>query len=822
MKTRERKHEEQSANQLPSIPTSKDIKVLEGLEGVRRRPAMYIGDTSSAGLHHLVYEVVDNSIDEALAGFCTEIEVMVGADDSVSVTDNGRGIPVDIHETEKRSALEVVMTKLHAGGKFDHKLYKVSGGLHGVGVSVVNALSEWMEIEVYLKGRVYFQSYKRGKPVRPVQERGTTNRRGTKVVFKPDPTIFGDTELNFNTIATHMRELAFLNSAVTISIVDEASGRKEEYHYKDGIKAFIKYLSENKTAVHTGVVYFRRAEGDLEVEVGMQYNDGYSETFLSFVNTINTLEGGTHVSGFRAALTKTFNKYMKKEGLIKEDERAPQGDDFREGLTAVLSLRLPEPQFESQTKIKLGNREVQGIVESVVTEELGNFLEENPALARAISRKVIVSMRARDAARKAKELVHRKEVLASGNLPGKLADCSSRDAASTEVFLVEGDSAGGTAKMGRDRRFQAVLPLRGKILNVEKARIEKVLSHEEIRTIVRALGTGIGSEEFDISKARYGKIVLMTDADVDGSHIRTLLLTFFYRQMRELIEKMYLYIAQPPLFRVKRGKQERYVHSEKEMKEELLRLGADSAKVALKGSKVTLEGAALRDVLRLVSEIEQIARLVSRRGMQFETYLRARDKKRGGCPRYRVVAGKEETLLYSDEEYARFMRGKEKRGEKKTPSKEAAPVAGAQEEESFVVQEFHERDRLEKLLRDIEKFGLGADLYLEPEEPVADQRFMVSCENEQMPANSLREVLDRVRTMGSKGLEIQRYKGLGEMNANQLWETTLDPARRSMLRVTLENAAAAEEMFSTLMGPGVEVRRSFIEKYALDVKSLDI
>jgi DNA gyrase subunit B len=569
------------------------------------------------------------------------------------------------------------------------------------------------------------------------------------------------------------------------------------------------------------VVYFRRTEGDLEVEVGMQYNDGYSETFLSFVNTINTLEGGTHVSGFRAALTKTFNRYMKKEGLIKEDEKAPQGDDFREGLTTVLSIRLPEPQFESQTKIKLGNREVQGIVESVVTEELGNFLEENPALARAISRKVIISMRARDAARKAKELVHRKDALASGNLPGKLADCSSRDAASTELFFVEGDSAGGTAKMGRDRRFQAILPLRGKILNVEKARIEKVLAHEEIRTIVQALGTGIGSEEFDISKARYGKIVLMTDADVDGSHIRTLLLTFFYRQMRELIEKRYLYIAQPPLYRVKHGKQERYVHSEKEMKEELLRLGADNAKVTLKESKVTLEGASLRDVLRLVSEIEQISRLVSRRGLQFDTYLAARDKKRGGCPKYRVVSPKAETLLYSDEEYARFMRAKQTQGEGKSQPADA-PAPGAQEEEGITVQEFHERDRLEKLLRELEKSGLGAESYLEPQDPLALSRFVVSCENEQTPAGSLKGVLETVRQMGSKGLEIQRYKGLGEMNANQLWETTLDPARRSMLRVTLENAAAAEEMFSTLMGPGVEVRRNFIEKFALDVKNLDV
>ncbi|MFH1422319.1 MAG: DNA topoisomerase (ATP-hydrolyzing) subunit B, partial [Planctomycetota bacterium] len=790
------KTEEKDNAALPSVPTSKDIKVLEGLEGVRRRPAMYIGDTSSGGLHHLVYEVVDNSIDEALAGYCTEIEIVVYADGSVSVKDNGRGIPVDIHETEKRSALEVVMTKLHAGGKFDHKLYKVSGGLHGVGVSVVNALSEWLEVEVYMNGKVYFQEYEHGRPVAPVQQRGKTNKRGTKVIFKASAEVFKDSEINFDAISKRMHELAFLNSNVTITIMEEATDRKEQYNYKDGVKSFIKYLNENKTAIHSGVIYFQRTESDVEVEVGMQYNDGYSETLLSFVNTINTLEGGTHVSGFRAALTKTFNKYMKKEKLVKDNEKPPQGDDFREGLTTVLSVRIPEPQFESQTKIKLGNREVQGVVESIVSEELGNFLEENPSIARSISKKAIISMRARDAARKAKELVHRKDVLASGALPGKLADCSSRDAMSTELFLVEGDSAGGTAKMGRDRRFQAILALRGKILNVEKARLEKVLGHEEIRTIVQALGTGIGSEDFDITKTRYGKIVLMTDADVDGSHIRTLLLTFFYRQMRELIEAGYLYIAQPPLFRVKHGKRERYVHSEKEMKEELLQLGADNTKVVITKKKITLEGAALKEILRIVSELEQVSRLVARKGITFEDYINSKNNKQGGLPKFRVILDNEQTLLYSDKEYAKFMKDS---GIEENENTEA--------EDKLVTHEFHERDRIEKLFKELEKFGMDESFYFEQKDAPETPKLQVVNDKEEAATCSLREVLEKVREAGSKGLDIQRYKGLGEMNANQLWETTLDPARRTLLNVSLENAAAAEEMFSTLMGPGVEPRR---------------
>jgi DNA gyrase subunit B len=799
--------------------SAKDIRVLDGLEGVRRRPAMYIGDTSAGGLHHLVYEVVDNSIDEALAGHCTQINISLNSDGSVSVTDNGRGIPVDIHKSTKKSALEVVMTKLHAGGKFDRKVYKVSGGLHGVGVSVVNAVSEWLEVNVFQDGNVWCQEYEKGKPKGKVQKRGKTKRRGTKVVFKPDPEIFGDAEFSFETISKRMRELAFLTAGIVINLADENTDKEEKFFFKEGVKAFVKYLNQNKRALHRDVIYVRAEEGEFSVELGMQYNDSYSETLLSFVNTINTIEGGTHVSGFRSALTRTLNRYVKKEKLIK-DKRTPSGDDFREGLVAVLAVYIPEPQFESQTKIKLGNREVQGMIESLLGDQLGSYLEENPSTARAISRKAVTAMRAREAARKAKELVQRRDALVSSSLPGKLADCSSRDMESTELYLVEGDSAGGTAKMGRDRRFQAILPLGGKILNVEKARIDKVLAHEEIRTIVQALGTGIGQEDFNMSKLRYGKIILMTDADVDGSHIRTLLLTFFFRQMKELVEGGRVYIAQPPLYRVRHKKGEQYVQTDKEMRKYLLELGAEQVSLSFKGKRKKLDGAKLRKFLEVLASVESESRGLARKGMTIGEYIALYDEKRG-FPRYKVGAGDEHEYLYSDKEFDALKKRMER--EKGSDIDVVGDEDVEQEDEGdIVILEFRERDALARLFAELKKLGFKPDKYPEPEDPLAPPIVTLKVNGEATDVTYLREVLEKVRKLGSKGLDIQRYKGLGEMNPKQLWETTMDPARRQLLQVKIEQLGEAEKIFSTLMGASVEPRREFIEENALDVKNLDI
>lgn len=809
-----------AAQEQKGTYTASDIKVLDGLEGVRRRPAMYIGDTSSGGLHHLVYEVVDNAIDEALAGHCDQISISLNSDGSVTVIDNGRGIPVDIHARTKKSALEVVMTKLHAGGKFDRKAYKVSGGLHGVGVSVVNAVSEWMEVEVFQKGEIWFQEYERGKPKGKVRRRGKTKRRGTKVIFKPDPEIFGDAEISFDTIAKRMRELAFLNSGTVITLADEAAGKEEKFSYKDGVKAFIKYLNQNKRPLHRNVIHIQASEGDVSVELGMQYNDGYSETLLSFVNTINTIEGGTHVSGFRAALTRTLNRYVRKEKLIK-DKQTPSGDDFREGLVAVLAVNVPEPQFESQTKIKLGNREVQGFVESLLSEHLGSYLEENPPTARAIARKAVTAMRAREAARKAKQLVQRRDALVSSSLPGKLADCSSKDVETTELYLVEGDSAGGTAKMGRDRRFQAILPLGGKILNVEKARIDKVLAHEEIRTIVQALGTGIGGQEdFDISKLRYGKIILMTDADVDGSHIRTLLLTFFFRQMKDLVDKGRIYIAQPPLYRVRHRKGERYVQTDKEMKKYLLELGADGITLQVKGSSKKLEGAKLKKFLEVLASIEGETRGLARKGITIAEYVGQRDEKKK-FPKYKVTIGDEHKYLYSDKEFTSFRKRKEQEEGHEIEVVDDEDVE-LENKADIVILEFRERDSLERLFGELKKMGFEPTQYPEPDDPLAPAIVALASNGEKTEVTYLQSVLEAVRKLGSKGLDIQRYKGLGEMNPKQLWETTMDPARRQLLKVTGSQSADAEGIFSKLMGPNVQPRREFIEQYALDVRNLDV
>jgi DNA gyrase subunit B len=816
MKTGQKESGEQTVTRQSY--TAKNIKVLDGLEGVRRRPAMYIGDTSTGGLHHLVYEVIDNAIDEALAGECTQISISINSDGSVSVTDNGRGIPVDIHRQTRKSALEVVMTKLHAGGKFDHKVYKVSGGLHGVGVSVVNALSEWLEVEVYQDGQVWHQEYERGKPKSKVNKRGKTKRRGTKVVFKPDPEVFGDAECNFDTIAKRMRELAFLNAGLVIKMSDERSGKEEKFIYKDGINAFIKYLNQNKHPLHREVVHLKASQGEISVELGLQYNDGYSETLLSFVNTIHTIEGGTHVSGFRSALTRTLNRYVRKEKLIK-DKQTPTGDDFREGLVVVLAVNLPDPQFESQTKIRLGNREVQGIVESLISERLGSYLEENPSTRRAICRKAVTAMRAREAARKAKELVQRRDSLISSNLPGKLADCSSRDVESTEIYLVEGDSAGGTAKMGRDRRFQAILPLGGKILNVEKARIDKVLAHEEIRIIVQALGTGIG-DEFNQSKLRYGKIILMTDADVDGSHIRALLLTFFFRQLKQLVDNGNIYIAQPPLYRVRHKKTERYIQTDKDMKKYLLELGADRVTLSIKGTRKELEGARLRKFLDILASIEAETRGLARKGVTIAEYVALRDEERG-FPRYKVSTGEGDEYLYSDKEFESFKKRKEREKGSEVDVIDDDDVE-QEGEGDIVVLEFRERGTLERLFGQLAKMGFDSTAYPEPEDPLAPPVITLAADGEKTEVRFLQEMLETVRRLGSKGLDIQRYKGLGEMNPKQLWDTTMDPERRQLLQVTGSQSADAEQIFSKLMGPNVAPRRKFIEENALDVRNLDI
>jgi DNA gyrase subunit B len=652
--------------------SAESIHVLKGLEAVRKRPAMYIGDTGTRGLHHLVYEVVDNSIDEALAGYCKNITVIIHKGNSITVEDDGRGIPVDIHPIEKRSALEVVMTVLHAGGKFDKRTYKVSGGLHGVGVSVVNALSEWLKVEVYRDGKIYFQEYRRGEPVEPVKVIGKVpaSKTGTKVTFLPDKTIFKDINFKFDTLADRMMELAFLNKDITIKLIDERTKEEETYHYKGGLLEFIKYIDETRTPLHK-TIYFEGEKDGVPIEVAFQYNDGYQENIFTYVNNINTHEGGTHLVGFKTALTRTLNNFAAKNNLIKDGKITLIGDDFREGLTAVLSVKVAEPQFEGQTKTKLGNSEVKSAVETFIGEKLSEYLEENPSVGKKIIEKVLRAAESREAARKARELVRRKNALDDSSLPGKLADCSIKDPEHCEIYIVEGDSAGGSAKQGRDRRFQAILPLRGKILNVEKARLHKILENEEIRAIVTAIGGGIG-EDFDISKVRYGKIILMTDADVDGSHIRTLLLTFFFRHMRELIEQGKVYIAQPPLYRIKKGKEEYYAYDDKERDEIIKRLKSN---------------------------------------------------------------GKAK-----DEEIEEEIEMSEGEGEKK--------LAG--------------------------------------------------------------------------GIVVSRYKGLGEMNPEQLWATTMNPETRTILQVTIENAAAAEKIFEILMGDAVEPRRKFIEKNAKYVRNLDV
>jgi DNA gyrase subunit B len=794
-----------------------NIKVLEGLEAVRKRPGMYIGDTSERGLHHLVYEVVDNSIDEALAGHCDNIEVTIHIDNSVTVIDNGRGIPVDIHSTEGVSAAEVVLTKLHAGGKFDKASYKVSGGLHGVGISVVNALSENLEIEIKRDGKVYQQSYRRGDPQARLKEVGKSKERGTLVTFKPDTEIFETVDFSFDILSQRLRELAFLNSGVKITIEDERSQKKHEFFYKGGLLSFVEHLNRAKSAIHPKVVHFGGEKDGVEVEVAMQWNDGYSENVFSFANNINTAEGGTHLIGFKSALTRTVNSYAIETGQLKKDDENLQGEDVREGLTAVVSVKVPEPQFEGQTKTKLGNSEVKGIVEALVNEKFSSYLSEHPPDAKKIVQKGVEAARVREATRKAKDLARRKGALDSGSLPGKLADCQERDPALSEIYLVEGDSAGGSAKQGRDRRNQAILPLKGKILNVEKARFDKMLSSQEIRLMITALGTGV-KEDYDASKLRYHSIIIMTDADVDGSHIRTLLLTFFYRQMPDLVEKGHLFIAQPPLYKVKRGKQERYLKDEATLEDHLIELGTENIRVRATNDGTGLTGQSLQNFVKKVSRWEKLMALITRKRKNrviIEGLLLEEE--------FNEETLKDEKALRSIESrlasYVNLM------------APEQAPVSCALEEDpehncfklicstrtngsrtqTIIDREFlisAEYKEIKKLFADLTSIGVPP--------------YAVENGDQKAQLRSLTEVLEYIMEGGKKGQYIQRYKGLGEMNPGQLWETTMNPETRVLLQVRIEDAVEANDIFSTLMGDEVEPRRKFIEEHALTVKNLDV
>ena len=793
------------------------IKVLEGLQAVRMRPAMYIGSTGVEGLHHLIYEVVDNSVDEALNGFCTKIQVTIHIDNSVTVVDNGRGIPTDIHDQSRKSAAEVVMTVLHAGGKFDNDSYKVSGGLHGVGVSVVNALSMRLDLEIWREGNVYEQNYERGTAVSEFSKTGTTKRRGTKITFRPDDEIFETLEFSYDTIAARMRELSFLNGGLEIVLEDLRSDRREVFKYEGGISSFIKYLNKNKNVLHPNPIHFEAQKEEAIVEVAMQYNDGYSETVFSFANNINTHEGGSHLSGFKAALTRTMNAYGQSQDLLKDLKDNPTGEDIREGLVAVVSVKIKNPQFEGQTKTKLGNSEIKGLVEAAINENLGAFLEQNPPVARKILNKAIEAARAREAARKARDLTRRKGALDTALLPGKLADCQERDPEFCEIFIVEGDSAGGSAKQGRDRKFQAILPIRGKILNVEKARFDKMLSNAEIATMISAIGTGIGKEDFSAEKLRYNRIIIMADADVDGSHIRTLLLTFFYRQMPELLEGGHICIAQPPLYGIKKGKSIKYLKNESEMEDYLVQRATEGVVVTVEKTGKQYSGARLVKLMQAMTEHTAIYDTLNRR-LQHEELLKR--------------------LLQS-----------------------IAGEGGVLEQGFTLKQLFKRKELLEALGPAIEEIGYRCEILLDEEHGlhslvvegngtgnkiVLNREFLSSAEWQRLfelysamapidhpplivkengnsaTVNSREELFTYLLALGKKDLTIQRYKGLGEMNPKQLWETTMNPETRTLLQVSIDDAVQTDGIFTILMGDAVEPRRRFIEENALNVHNLDI
>ena len=799
-----------------------NIKILAGLEAVRKRPEMYIGNRQQGGLHHLVYEVLDNSIDEALAGRCDAITVRVHVDGSCSVEDNGSGIPVDIHKEAGKSALEVVLTTLHSGGKFDHKAYKVAGGLHGVGVSVVNALSEWLEADVYRHGRHYHFECERGKTKSEVKDIGPSNQQGTLIRFLPDEEIFGDMEFDYETLRKRIREVAYLNAGVKITFQDDRQNKKELFHFEDGLRSFVKHLNEGKESLHADVIYFLKEDNQTGMicEVAMQYSASYVENVLAFANNIRNIDGGTHMSGFKTALTRTMNAYARKANLLKNGQ-SPSGEDVREGLTAVVSVKLSDPHFEAQTKVRLSNPEVGSFVETTVNEQLANYLEENPGQAKRILTKAIQAAAAREAARKARELTRRKGALGGGSLPGKLWDCSSKGIASTELFLVEGDSAGGSAKGGRDRNIQAILPLRGKILNVEKARVDKMLAHEEIRTIISALGTGIGTDDFDFSKCRYGKLVLMTDADVDGAHIRTLLLTFLFRQMPQLFEHEVVYIAQPPLYElaVKGKKKTEYVLTEQEMRKQMVSRGIEGTELLINenGKERRISGAELKDLVKLLGDLERNIAVLERRGVSFKQFVQAHYTGRK-LPEYHIRVEGQSEFYHDKNEF-----------EKRRAQIEAMAGAGQDSQaERVFAEELHEVSRANDTNAKLkEKFGLDfKDFLLKAERKVSGEavptKFKLINNTEEYEIASLDQVSSGIRQIGGKGIEIKRFKGLGEMNAEQLWETTMDPARRTLLKVTLDDAGEADRLFSILMGDDVEKRRTYIQEHALEVQNLDI
>jgi DNA gyrase subunit B len=824
------------------------IKVLEGLEAVRKRPAMYIGSTGPVGLHHLVYEVVDNSIDEALAGFCKNVNVTIHIDGSITVVDDGRGIPVDMHESG-RLAAEVVLTVLHAGGKFENSAYKVSGGLHGVGVSVVNALSEWLELEIWRNGQVHQQRYERGTPTGTLYVTGKTEKRGTKITFKPDLDVFETSEFSFETLSQRLRELAFLNAGVTITIDDERDGRNHTFLYQGGIREFVEYLNKNKTPINEKPILMTGERDGTVVEIALQWNDGYTETTYSFANNINTTEGGTHLSGFRSALTRTINHYATKNELAGKLSESIGGDDIREGMTAVISVKIPQPQFEGQTKTKLGNTEVKGIVEGILNDRLGAFLEENPSMARRIVAKAAEAALAREAARKARDLVRRKGALDNMALPGKLADCQERDPAKSELYIVEGESAGGSAKQGRDRRFQAVLPIKGKILNVEKARFDKMLNHEEIRTLIAALGCGIGQDEFDASKLRYHRVIIMTDADVDGSHIRTLLLTFFYRQMRDLVDRGHINIAQPPLFRAKRGRQETFIKDERALETFLIRRAAELRTLVL-GNGVEIAGELLEKKLERLMAFRKFLHVVERRGPGRRAILallegEARDKgfwadrERVDALAAHLQQPKVQARVVDDREHQALA--------VELDDRSAGYELRHRIDVDFVTTgEFR---MLAAAYQDIRELMMGPvtirtiaetpNAETDEAEPGDEDASAATPTGEAAPppdaaaktrakpetdkrVESLDELVEFFVAAGRRGLTINRYKGLGEMNPETLWETTMDPTKRTLLQVRAEDHTEADLMFTTLMGDQVEPRRKFIEDNALDVKNLDI
>ncbi len=829
---------------------AESIKVLEGLEAVRKRPAMYIGSTGPAGLHHLVYEIVDNSIDEALAGHCTEIGVTLHLDKSVTVVDNGRGIPTEMHETG-RPAAEVVLTVLHAGGKFDNKSYKVSGGLHGVGSSVVNALSERLELEIWRNSQVYQQTYERGAPQGDLVVTGTTQRRGTKITFKPDEQIFETTDFSFDTLAQRLRELAFLNAGLVITLDDERDGKSHRFHYEGGIVSFVEHLNKNKGLVNEKPIHMHGEREGIDAEIALQWNDGYNPQEFSFANNINTHEGGTHLSGFRSALTRTINAYATRNNLTKDLKDATiSGDDIREGMTAVISVKIPRPQFEGQTKTKLGNTEVKGIVEAIVNDRLGAYLEENPAVAKRVVSKAAEAARAREAARKARDLVRRKGALDGGSLPGKLADCQERDPAQSEIYIVEGESAGGSAKQGRDRRFQAILPIKGKILNVERARLDRMLSSDEIKTMIAALGCGIGTEDFDIDRLRYHRIIIMTDADVDGSHIRTLLLTFFYRQMPQLVERGHIYIAQPPLFRAKRGRVETYIKDERALENFLVHRAVESRVVKL-ADGTEISGPALEKALHGIIGYQKVLQLVQRRGHAREVVEGLLDRE------------VKDRSFFDDEAQVQALAG-----ELTTPLRGVSAVKDAEHNTfalrvddrssgysrvSIIGLEFALSGEYRTLgasygeIRDIVRAlrkgpievrvisgARAVEEPVEPEdeaadtapdaEPVAATPAPAAGRREPEPVfiATLDDLVEHFIALGRKGVAINRYKGLGEMNPDTLWATTMNPETRTLLQVRAEDHTEADQMFTTLMGDEVEPRRKFIEDNALDVRNLDI